>query len=306
MPHVADLLKYNPITLQRLLRQEVVGAVVKAVQWGCLGVGLIGIAAITWEAIGGSMKTQRIIASLESQVRSLSDTGEPTERRRDRSAPYNLIVERNIFGPMTVVNAPAGPTPVPPKPRATTPLTLVGTFVVAGETPHAIIEDQKKKIQDVFEINTLIFGEAKLVAIMTDRVEIERDGQRETLLLDDMLSPSTPERGTSDAAGDEVVVDEGELDRALENLPLLLTQARAVPYFADGQAVGLRLFAIKSGSLYEKIGLRNGDVLKSVNGNSLADLSQAMQLFERLKTERSISLTIERNREQKEFRYQIR
>ncbi|MFM1847929.1 MAG: ral secretion pathway protein, partial [Pseudomonadota bacterium] len=124
----------------------------------------------------------------------------------------------------------------------------------------------------------------------------------------DMLVSSKGESREAISAVDEneFIVDEAELDRALENLPLLLTQARAVPYFADGQAVGLRLFAIKSGSLYEKIGLRNGDVLKSVNGNSMADLSQAMQLFEKLKTERSINLTIERNREEKEFKYQIR
>jgi general secretion pathway protein C len=306
MSQVADLLKFNPITLQRLLRQEIVGWVVKAIQWGCLGVGLVAIAAITWEAIGGTLKTKRVIAALESGVRALSDFGAPTETRRDKSASYNLIVERNIFGPMTMISAPAGPTPPPPKPKATTPLTLVGTFVAAGETPHAIIEDQKKKIQDVFEVDALVFGEAKVVAIMADRVELDRDGQRETLLLDDMLSPGAPERDSGGGSSDEIVVDESELDRALENLPLLLTQARAVPYFADGQAVGLRLFAIKTGSLYEKIGLRNGDVLKSVNGNSLADLSQAMQLFERLKTERSISLTVERNREQKEFKYQIR
>ena len=68
----------------------------------------------------------------------------------------------------------------------------------------------------------------------------------------------------------------------------------------------MRLFAIKSASLFEKIGLKNGDILKSLNGNSLGDLSQAMQLFEKLKTERSISLMLERNREEKEFKYTIR
>ena len=87
---------------------------------------------------------------------------------------------------------------------------------------------------------------------------------------------------------------------------MLLTQARAVPYFRDGRAAGLRLFAVKSGSLYEKLGLKNGDILKTINGSSLADLSQAMQLFEKLKSERSIGITLERNSEDKEFKYEIR
>jgi len=227
--------------------------------------------------------------------------------KRDKSKPYNQITERNIFGPMTVPQATTI-TPPPPKPVAVTPFGLVGTFVAAGQAPYAIIEDQKKKVQDVFEKNDAVFGEAKLVAIYADRVELERNGQKETLVLDDMLTSSRPEAkdGIASLDENEYIVDEAELDKALENLPLLLTQARAVPYFSDGQAVGLRLFAIKSGSLYEKIGLKNGDVLKSVNGNSMADLSQAMQLFEKLKSERSISLTVERNREEKEFKYQIR
>ena len=86
----------------------------------------------------------------------------------------------------------------------------------------------------------------------------------------------------------------------------MLTQARAVPYFKDGKSIGLRLFAIKSDSIFEKIGLKNADILKAVNGNSLADLTQAIKLFETLKKERSLSLTLERTNEEKEFKYEIR
>jgi general secretion pathway protein C len=102
------------------------------------------------------------------------------------------------------------------------------------------------------------------------------------------------------------VVEEAELDKGLENLPLLLTQARAVPYFKEGRSIGLRLFAIKNGSLYEKIGLKNGDILKSINGNSLGDISQALKLFEQLKQERSINLVLEREKQDREFKYTIR
>jgi general secretion pathway protein C len=106
--------------------------------------------------------------------------------------------------------------------------------------------------------------------------------------------------------GDEFVVEEAELDKGLENLPLLLTQARAVPYFKDGRSIGLRLFAIKTGSLYEKVGLKNGDILKTINGNNLGDISQALKLFEQLKQERSISLVLEREKQDREFKYTIR
>lgn len=101
------------------------------------------------------------------------------------------------------------------------------------------------------------------------------------------------------------LVKDEELTKQLENMPLLLTQARAVPYFQDGKAIGFRLFAIKSGSLYERIGLRNGDVIKSVDGVSMADPSQVLKLFEALKEARSIEVLLERQKEDLRFRYQL-
>lgn len=297
----------NPISLQRLVSREAVGMTVFWLKIGFVVIAFGGIVLIVVQMIIGALESSSTDAFLQAKVAELSSLSSPDLTKRDKGKPYNQITERNVFGPMTAPQV-ATAAPQPPKPAAVTPFGLAGTFVAAGQTPYAIIEDQKKKTQDVFEINDTVFGEAKLVAIFSDRVEIERNGQKEVLVLDDLLSASRPETkdGIASLDDNEYIVDEAELDKALENLPMLLTQARAVPYFSEGQAVGLRLFAIKSGSLYEKIGLRNGDVLKSVNGNSMADLSQAMQLFEKLKTERSISLMVERNREEKEFKYQIR
>ena len=87
---------------------------------------------------------------------------------------------------------------------------------------------------------------------------------------------------------------------------MLLTQARAVPYFKDGQSVGLRLFAIKTGSLFSEIGLKNGDILKDINGSSLADITQAIKLFEQLKQERSINLKLERGKQEVVYNYEIK
>ena len=104
----------------------------------------------------------------------------------------------------------------------------------------------------------------------------------------------------------EFSVAEDELSAALANLPQLLSQARAVPYFRNGQSIGMRLFAIRSGSMYEKLGLKNGDIVLSVNENSLSDPAQALKLFEQLKSERSINVKLERNSQNMDMRYAIR
>jgi general secretion pathway protein C len=263
--------------------------------------------------IAGSLATSYIdrstlSTSLNTELtKILEEQGSKAQqflKKKEDVKDFKVIYEKNLFGPLVhTANLPPPPPPVQ-KPVSKIPLSLVGTFIFKDEEPSAIIEDQKKGVQDAFVLNEVVFGEAKLKAIYSDRVEIERSGQIEVLKLDNEAGGSSS--ASAVGGGDVVMVDEGEVDAALANLPVLLTNLRAVPYFKDGQAVGLRLFAIKAGSIFEKIGLRNGDILKSINGNSLGDFSQAVKLFEQLKSERNLKVSLERNREEKEVRYQIK
>lgn len=212
------------------------------------------------------------------------------------------IGEKKIFGELGRVAAPAQPTPTIS--RAPMALKLVGTYVSPRpRESYAIIEHTQRGEQDVFGVQDSIFDDARLVSVGVDKVMVERDGEQKELTL---IEGSSDSGGGDTEGGSRVIVAESDVDEALSNLPVLLTQVRAVPYFKNGQAVGLRLFAIKSGSLFEKIGLQNGDVLQSINGNQLGDFSQALKLFERLKAERALKVVLERNRTPMTFNYEIR
>lgn len=243
--------------------------------------------------------TQSAISALETQLDSIiakSSEMPQTQGKADAVASINT----QVFGAMVVAQPTTAPTPI----SIPLSLSLAGTFVGKGQQPYAIIEDKKKSDQDIFVIDQDVFGQAVLKAIYEDRVEVLRNGSIEVLKLDDFGGGAQGESGGG--SPNEFVIEEAEVDKALENLPLLLTQARAVPYFKEGRSIGLRLFAIKTGSLYERLGLKNGDILKSINGNNLGDLSQALKLFEQLKQERSLSVTLERDKSDQELKYQIR
>ncbi len=303
---MADAINIGNLKFNKFLRKEIVEKAVLALKFVIVIVTILVVIGFTtlflrdWSSIAAD------ITDVEKILDQYNLEKEPTSS----VAPIpNIepILSRNIFGNLAPKAGSSSQTANSAKPVNKTPLVLVGTFVFdnPSNAPYAIIEDDKKKIQDAFGLNEMVFNEAKLISIQADKVIIERGGEKETLLLDD--SPGGAAASSSNIENiSEMTVNEAELDQALQNLPLLLTQARAVPYFKNGKSVGLRLFAIKAGSLYEKIGLQNGDILKTVNDNSLADLSQAAKLFEDLKQQRSISVVIERNREEREFRYQIR
>jgi general secretion pathway protein C len=292
---------YN-VVLGRLMRRQNISVMVRAVQNAasliCILAVLLVFAAVVPDILSKMSMTSDLSTRVDAITKQLS-SAEPKPVSGDKQ--WDLLTQRQPFGPLgrAASTAPSAPTP-PPSPLM---LSLIGTFITAGQEPYAIIEDKKKQNQDMFLLEQNVFDQAVLKKIYQDRVEVDHNGKLEVLRIDEIGGAASA--GVSNEA-DSFVVEEAELDKGLENLPLLLTQARAVPYFKDGRSIGLRLFAIKSGSLYEKVGLRNGDILKTINGNNLGDISQALKLFEQLKEERSINLMLERDKQDREFKYTIR
>ncbi len=215
---------------------------------------------------------------------------------------YSIINARNVFGAKETKGEETKGT----QPVTNLKLRLVGTNVSRGGSSFAIIENTANKEQDVFDLNGTVFEQAKLVEILPERVKLDRGGNIEVLLLEESADQGGASGTTEDSGRTEFTVAEDELNNELANLPRLLSQARAVPYFRNGKSVGMRLFAIRAQSLYEKLGMKNGDIVKSVNNNSLADPTQALKLFEQLKSERSISVKLEREGQDIDLNYTIR
>ncbi len=88
-----------------------------------------------------------------------------------------------------------------------------------------------------------------------------------------------------------------EINKYLENLPRVLQDAKAVPYVAPGsggEISGFKLVAIKTGSIYETLGLKRGDIIKGVNGEPVDSPQKAMELYQALKSADSIQLDVTR------------
>lgn len=284
-------------TVEKFLRPEAISKGVLAVKiLSCLLV-LVLLVLIAIEIISFTISSS--LEQLSPGTATNSSVSIPTLAGQS-DKDYTKIASINIFGQ---VEEKEPVKEVEGAPQTKLDFKLVGTFISSGSDPYAIV--QEKKEQDAFLIGDTLFSKAKLVQIYNDRVEIDHNGNRESLFLEDLPTG----RSSGDSSGgdeDSFTVDEDELDAALDNLPLLLQQARAVPYFKDGKAIGLRLFAIRKDSIFEKVGLKNGDILKEINGNSLADPSQALKLFEQLKDDREVNVKLERNKKARSFNYQIK
>jgi general secretion pathway protein C len=101
-------------------------------------------------------------------------------------------------------------------------------------------------------------------------------------------------------------IDRGMLDDQLKDLSELGRQARVVPNYRNGKYEGFKLVGVRPGSLYRSIGVRSGDVIKSINGKPIDSPNKALDLFEQLKNSSSINLEIERRGQPKQLNYSIK
>ena len=102
------------------------------------------------------------------------------------------------------------------------------------------------------------------------------------------------------------VLDRREVDQAMNDIPKLLSQARAVPFLVNGAMSGFRMDFIAPASFYEKIGLQYGDVLQQVNGVEIRDPGTMLTLFQQLKNEQTVKLDVLRNNQRSTLTYDIR
>ncbi len=246
----------------------------------------------------------------------------PTQLRKPLQQYSEVIIEGNIFSREMRGYKPVEitPTPDPVAEIELTPLRirLIGTIV--GREPEysfAVIEDEKNKKQDLYRIDDLVVEGAKLMRVERHRVILFRGGREEFLLLyeeepgQESKKAGTP---TADTQPDGIrsvtpnnwVLDKREVSQAFENLPELLTKARIIPNFSKGKADGFRVVSIIPNSIYERIGLKNGDILQRINGIEIKDPQSFLKIFQQLKDEPSISLDLVRNNQKTSFEYEIR
>ena len=234
---------------------------------------------------------------------------------------YAVIAERDVFN--AVKRRRRASSARHPRPTSARDLNLKLWGTALAHDPSqsfAIIEDQAARRQVLYRVGDTILEVATLARVEWDRVVLSRDSGEEVLEISSARASGKDAApaaagGAAPGAGNERIrktadnkflIDRRELESTVANINEVFTQARAVPFFENGKTVGFRVFAIKPGSVFEKIGLQNGDVINRVNGVELTDPTKAISLFTELQNEGHIAVDLQRNKQAKNFSYEIR
>jgi general secretion pathway protein C len=77
------------------------------------------------------------------------------------------------------------------------------------------------------------------------------------------------------------------------------------PHATNGKQDGFRVSFVKKGGVFESLGLRVGDIIRSINNKEIMNNAQAFGAYQEFKDAKALKVTIQRGKETMELEYEI-
>ena len=242
----------------------------------------------------------------------------PATARRalPKSTYVDVVLRRNIFDSTAVYNPAVASADLGSECRSNDSLRLVATVV--ADTPSyssaliAIGSGRDAKL-DGFAFGAPVGSDGRITLIEQNKVCLDGagciciGGEGKAPAADDDAPKGGDAEGIEKLSDTKFQVDKSVIDGAMGDLDKLAGQVRVSPKKdASGNIEGYRLSAIRRGSLLEKLGIKNGDVVHAVNGQPLTSTQGALATYQTLQNERAFTFEITRRNQRQTLEYEVR
>lgn len=227
---------------------------------------------------------------------------------REPADAYRVITERNLFGTTTKAVADNQAVAVHQQQDIALLIDLKGTVAGGAKYGFAIIEEKGTRKQRLVKMGDVVTG-AKVVRIRRNAIDLLVNDQESTLEMLEMkkgpiLTPSKAAAAPAVSSG-TTVVSRSVIQEAMADMGSILSQAQIRPYFNAGVPDGFIVSSIRPGSLYQKMGIANGDIIQEVNNRKIRTADDVMGLLNTIKSGSSLSLGIKRREKSETLNYQF-
>jgi general secretion pathway protein C len=249
------------------------------------------LSQIVWMLVPASSAGDPVVAPpAQSSSGTASGTNGPNVR---------AIADAHLFGEANIEEAAPvfAQSDIDTLPDARVALSLKGTVAASDpDSSYAIIADSNKE-EKVYKIGDLVQPGTTLHEIPLELVVLNQNGALSKLKL-----PKDFPQGTASVRRSTPTVNRAAANnsRSIQtvvsrNVSKLADVIRPTPYFVGGQQQGYRVYPGRDRKQFAALGLRPGDLIKDIDGASLTDPKQAMEIFQNLGNAEQVSVTIERN-----------
>ncbi len=265
---------------------------------------LAAIAALSFLCVDIFYKTlDAKLSGFRTEEISFKKTVTHKAARKPSLNAYRVISDRNLFGS---IDKAGGKIQINVDELEPTKLglALLGTVSGTGGFDFAVIEEKDKKKQGLFKEGDSVAA-ATIIRIMRGIVVLRVADRDEILKMEEGDHRSKVGGRRSEVRGikNVIKVKKTDIDNAFKNMGKMLAQVRIRPYFSSGKSDGFMVSRIKPGSIFQKMGMQNGDIIQGVDNEPIKSPDEMMKLYNGLKSGSEINLNIKRKGRQEELSY---
>lgn len=214
----------------------------------------------------------------------------------------SVILKRNIFTAPVPPSSP--PKSVPsilkpaPLPSLETLIDIIGIIYFPQGNSYVIIKNKKNNNESIYREGEIV-EQAKIIKIKQDKVYFEYDNKKVVLNLEnkgiesgliiykeELKEITKNSQNISKQIPEDIItmnVSFNETINALINDKKLIENLSIIPNISEGKIEGFKISNLPENSLPYQYGLRNGDIVKRVNGILIDSMSTAFKVYNEIK-----------------------
>ncbi|GAD80512.1 type II secretion system protein GspC [Vibrio ezurae] len=287
--HKANQLLTSVVNQQAIIAKALTLILLVSTAWLC--------GHLLWHLMGSDSDVEHWRPAAGSATGPASATHQGTD--------ISSLLNANLFGVESKEAAPKATQQVVDAPKTRLNLVLVGV-VASSIQKNSLAVIANKGSQDTYGVGEVIDGtRAKLNNVLSDRVIIENQGRNETLMLEGIEYKRATNKEVvnkqpqSNVQGNNPKVDTASLDKIKaeisSNPQQLLKYIRLSQVNRDGKLIGYRVRPGRERTLFDSIGLQDGDIAVELNGADLKNPASMGTIWKSLGDLSELNLTVERN-----------
>ena len=177
-------------------------------------------------------------------------------------------------------------------------LTLKGTLFTQSLSPLAIIEDARSGQIVMYELGDDVDG-LKIVRIKRGEIILNSsDGEFTLTLPGGGISQPVTDMINDEKwynvikQGNVITTDRETISGAISRVRDIMRDVKIGPYSADGKKLGIAITRLNENGILKEIGIKQGDIIETVNGLTLNSPYQIFNAYRKLKGKDQLEVKI--------------
>jgi len=278
------------------------------------------LAYVAVRAVTLSQHMHKVLVVKSAEASENTAVSKPVSLPKTSVQDYSAIVEQDIFG--SSASAPVADKPLQVDNSADSTwsseeelgIELLGTVAGSPEISRAIIKDLKTNVLNVYKTGDTVVT-AYVESIEKDGIVLLHQGQKRKVNLrikeNQKQDTDNPEvtmakKTTRPVEAPPEVKSNPTFSDKLRYVAKMIPKTNMQPHIIDGQVEGLRITGLEDIKGAQDLGLKNGDVIRAVNGQLLDSKQKAYQISMKARSQAAMDIEFMRNNKTKAFSVSMR